>query len=219
LPASFIHKPKQVLILGGGCLFAAREVLKYPTITSVEQIEHDSVVIQLIERHYPHARHVLSDRRFNLRIGDARRVLDGCDSRYDLIVCDCFDLAEENQFRSPSVYVRLQSLLTPTGLCTDVVYRHVFDRRSVRMSLRGLSECDRVAYSLMAIPEYPGVFHLHTIWGRNRFLSQTPRKIRNSEQLKAVNLASSIKFDFYDPRHRAFFLYLPPYLKDQISKR
>src|SRR5882724_9584850 len=50
LPASFIPALKRVLILGGGCLFAAREVLKYSTIESVEQVEHDPAVIRLMQR-------------------------------------------------------------------------------------------------------------------------------------------------------------------------
>jgi len=218
LPASFIPQLKTALVLGGGCLFAAREVLKYSTVESVELIEHDPAVVELMHRHYPHAEKVLSDRRFNLRIGDARQAYSEREKRYDLIVCDCFDISTDNRRLRSSAYARLQALLTPNGVCSDVLYRHVLDQPALRRSLKGLAQCDRLTLSLIAVPEYPGVLHLHAMWGFNPFLSQTPGPIKNAVQASSLKRGSRMKFEFYDPRHRGYFLYLPPYLRHALPR-
>jgi len=44
---SMINKPKNVMILGGGDGLAAREVLRYPSVESVTQIELDPAMIKL----------------------------------------------------------------------------------------------------------------------------------------------------------------------------
>src|SRR3954465_13981710 len=53
LPASFIPRLSNALVLGGGDLFTARELLKYKSVLSVTLVEHDSNVLDLMRAHYP----------------------------------------------------------------------------------------------------------------------------------------------------------------------
>jgi spermidine synthase len=46
-----IHKPKDVLILGGGDGLAVREILKYPSIKSITLVDLDSSMTQLFKSH------------------------------------------------------------------------------------------------------------------------------------------------------------------------
>lgn len=55
LPASFAPHIENVLILGGGSLYAAYEVLKYPTVNRVVLCDYDSAVLSVMKKYYPHA--------------------------------------------------------------------------------------------------------------------------------------------------------------------
>ena len=215
LPVSFIPNVRDVLILGGGDLFAAREVLKYSSVRSVTLVEHDTNVIDLTNRYYRHSLSVLSDKRFKVRIADARTEFAIRDRRYDLIINDCFDLATEPF--TESSYLALESRLTIHGVCSDMIYRHVFEKSTVRKSLSKLSKCSRVVIGLMTIPEYPGALHIQTLWGKNKNLSQRSRITSNKIQKRFIQGKKGIKFDYYNPNYKSFFLYIPPYVERVIS--
>ena len=63
LPISFCDCPQTALVLGGGSLFAAYELLKYPSIQSITLCDHDYTVLKLMEHYYNHAKMVLADKR------------------------------------------------------------------------------------------------------------------------------------------------------------
>jgi spermidine synthase len=215
VPASFIADIKTVLILGGGDLFAAREALKYPTVKEVRLVEHDQNMIDLTRTHYAHASTVLSDLRLAIDIADARVEFAKRCPKYDLVINDCFDLSLPSTHRS--AYEALEQRLTPQGVCGDMVYRHVFYKRTVRRSLSALAKRSHLVLGLMTIPEYPGALHLQTLWGKNAHLSQTPRIIRNAVQRRFLSTRRGIEFDYYDPRFRNYFLYVPPYVRKAIA--
>ncbi len=218
LPVSFIPEVRNALVLGGGDLFAARELLKYPTLRRVTIIEHDRAVIDLVSSFYPHAEQVLGDARTDLRIADAGRAVKvSADTRYDLIVNDWRDLSLLSRGTKKNFYRSLEPLLSQGGICTDVLYRHVFDRAAMRRSLRKLHACSRLVLSLVVVPEYPGVLHLQALWGQSRSLDQQSRTIANRYQRQLLRSARPMPFDFYDPRYRAYFLYLPPYIRAAVA--
>ena len=65
LPISFCDCPQTALVLGGGSLFAAYELLKYPSIQAITLCDHDYTVLKLMEHYYNHAKTVLADKRFH----------------------------------------------------------------------------------------------------------------------------------------------------------
>jgi spermidine synthase len=71
LPAAYIPEIKKVLILGGGSLYSAFEVLKYGSVEEVVLLDHDIQVIELMNRHYRHAHQVLKDSRLKIKYVDA----------------------------------------------------------------------------------------------------------------------------------------------------
>jgi len=58
LPATFVRTVTDALILGGGTLYAAAEVLKYRSVKRVVLLDHDPNVSQMASEHYEHAEHV-----------------------------------------------------------------------------------------------------------------------------------------------------------------
>lgn len=216
LAASFVPIIRKVLVLGGGPLFATREILKYSSVEQVDQFELSSDIIAIVQRNYPHAPGILEDRRLNLMISDARLVFEFLNGNYDLIVNDCFDLSEEYSQDGVSAYLKLQSLLAPLGVCSDVVYRSVFEREANEKSISLIAKCSRSAWSWLAIPEYPGSLHLHSLWGRNPFLSNiNSLDIQNTLQ----KYSQEMNFLFYNPDLRNFYFRLPPPLNDRLRAR
>jgi spermidine synthase len=216
LPASFIPSINRVLILGGGCLYAATEVLKYSSVSRLDIVEHDQQVIDLMLKHYEHAADVVADKRTHILIGDARIAFKWADRKYDLIIGDCFDLSDERVGKR-SVYGTLERLLTPNGICSDVIYRHMFEAETMQRSLRSLSRCSYTRYALICVPEYPGAMHIHALWGNNPNLNKSGDGVDNLLQRQHMK-RKTLDFRYYDPSYRAHFLYLPPYVRKVLDQ-
>lgn len=213
--ASFVPHIQRVLILGGGCLYAAHEVLKYKSVERVDIIEHDDNVLEVTKRNYAHGVKAIQDPRLNIRVGDVAKELDEINCRYDLLISDCIDFSKERRF-GKTFHQYLESFLTPMGVGSEVFYRHVFDNAVMTQHLSSYLPCTNRTFSLINIPEYPGILHIHALWGPNPELSLSSTEILNTEQKTWFNDAE-MDLSFYDPRHRAFFLYLPPKLRVKVT--
>ncbi len=213
LPMSFCIKPQKALIIGGGSLFAAYEILKYPSIQEVILCDHDPMVLYFMEKYYPHAQSVIADPRFRFVESDAIFYLQNDTNRYDIIVNDCFNLLKESKRNNISLYKKLNSMLTETGVCADIIYRHIFDGTITHDSIQEIKKESNIALSLVAIPEYPGILHVETIWGKNPHISQTHKRTNNNFQQECVKNGDYSAFEYFSPENIPFYLYLPPYLK------
>ncbi|MDR2924201.1 MAG: hypothetical protein LBU85_12785 [Treponema sp.] len=211
LPLAFIEKPRSCLIIGGGSLFAAFEVLKYPTIEKVVLCDYDHTVLDLMFHTYEHAKRVKADSRFHYVEEDALSFIDSIDDKFDLVINDCFNLAKIST--SVSMYDKLSSLCTSHGVCADVIYRHIFDRNTTLKSLQLINNKMNLALSLIVIPEYPGILHILTIWGKNPNISQSQTKTINLFQL---DKSQKYNFKVFVPDHIPYYLYLPPYIKEMF---
>lgn len=216
LPASFIKEPHKALIIGGGSLFAAYEVLKYPSITHVVLCDHDKTVLNLMEKYYPHAKAVKNDNRFEFVEMDGVEYIQNCQNKFDLIINDCFNLLNITLEKRIPIYLRLKNLLTPTGVCSDIIYRHIFDREITQNSIKEIKKYSQVVLSLINIPEYPGVLHIETIWGNSPYLSQNCACVINEFQKKLIK-EENFPFNYFFPSNLSFYLYLPPYIREIIT--
>lgn len=216
LPASFVPNIKNVLILGGGSLFAAYEVLKYPTVNRVVLCDHDRAVLKLMERHYGHAVLVAQDRRFLYVKKDAQEFLNLCTDTFDLIINDCFNLAHESNIAKYSLYKSLAERCTDQGVCVDIIYRHVFDRSTTISTLSYLQKEGNLALSLVVVPEYPGILHMETIWGKSPYIAQSAKYSVNDVHY-SMSETDNAMFSYFSPRNLAAYLYLPPYIKTMFN--
>lgn len=212
LPMSFCSIPQNALIIGGGSLFAAYEILKYPSIKEVVLCDHDHMVLHLMEKYYSHAQKVMQDSRFHFIESDAITYMQNSTKQYDLIVNDCFNLLKEGRSHTFSLYKTLNNMLTKDGVCSDIIYRHIFDGTITHDSIEEIKKESKIALSLVTVPEYPGILHVETIWGKNPHISQTCKTTHNLFQQDCIKNNYSV-FNFFSPENIAFYLYLPPYLK------
>lgn len=210
LPIAFIPSVKKVLILGGGSFFAAKELLKYQSIEKIVMVDHDNSVISLVSEIYDHAQEVQKDERFSLIIDDLSSYLELCNDQFDLIVNDAIDIID---FQS-NLFMIITSKLSDVGICSDLVYRNIYESDKSMKTISILREKYSSAFSLVAVPEYPGILHLLSMWGRTKYLNQHSNKLQNSIQQKWIQERNPCQF--YDPRFLNYYLYLPPYLKKYI---
>ena len=213
-PMCFIKEPKTALILGGGSLFAAYETLKYPSIQKVTLCDYDPEVLRIMRKHYKHARYVCNDKRFNYVCEDGISYLKQCDMKYDIIINDCFNLLKECE--SFPVYDYLFDLLSSNGVCSDIIYRHIFEENFARQTIEKIKSRGKLALSLVTVPEYPGILHIQTIFGKNKYLSQEISITKNTFQKNIADNKDSV-FKLFSPQFLKFYFYVPPYIKDFIS--
>ena len=217
LPIAFLPSISSALIIGGGSLFAAYELLKYPSLQTVTLCDYDHTVLDLMARHYPHAQMVIHDRRFNYVEEDGWEYCKQCSEQYDLVVNDCFNLVEESRKLHFSCYEILSDLCTDCGVCVDIIYRHIFDRKITEKTLSYLRRKHSLALALVTVPEYPGILHLETMWSKSNLVSQTITKPVNLFQLDICNEKIPSPFCFFSPKYLGFYLYLPPYIKTKFN--
>jgi spermidine synthase len=220
LSASFVPVLKNVAVFGGGSLFAAFEALKYMSVEEVVMLDHDPGVFETIAKFYPHARMCLNDPR--LRILEKNAYVEVLDQRgkFDLVINDAADLlAVKASSPKTNIFSLMARALRPKGVCADVIQRHVFERRHVSKTLVKLRAL-RHALSLVFLPEYHGVLHLLTIWGKkSSFINQQARKPINREQLNWLREPRKSPCVYYAPRFLPYYLYLPRYLSKAAQAR
>ena len=218
LPIAFIPRVKKVLIIGGGSLFAAFEALKYSSIENVTLCDYDHNVLDLMAKYYSHAQYVLQSPKFQLIEKDAHVFLQEDYGTFDLIINDCFNLALEGKNRNISYYNILSSHLTPTGACSDVTYRHIFDEATMQLTLEQISREPHRAYSLVTVPEYPGIFHLQIIWGKSEMIGSNISNPINDIQRGSIMGKNSFNAEFYMPKYLPYYLHIPNYVKKLFDK-
>lgn len=217
LPAAFLPEIESVLVLGGGSLFAANEVLKYPSVKKLVLCDYDHNVIELMLDHYAHARRVFDDPRFIFVEQEGLSFIEQEKQTYDLIVNDCFNLARESNLHGVSLYQKLSQLSSDAGVCVDIIYRHIFDKQTTVDTLKYLQEEQNVAFSMVVVPEYPGILHIETIWGKNQNISQQCSHSLNHYHQNILNGNESTPFLFFSPAFLPYYLYLPPYIKNKFN--
>jgi Spermidine synthase len=212
IPAFFIPEIKNVLILGGGSFFAAKEVLRYSSVKKVIMVDHDDVVIRLMKDNYSHVQEITENKKYTLVTQDAITFLKTTRIKFDLIINDALDLLRGDHL----VFDHLTSCLSHNGICSDIIYRHIFEAEKTIITIKELRKKYNAIFSLVIIPEYPGVLHLLSIWSNTKHLKQDSNKIENVVQKEWIKNKSNPCL-IYDPRFINYYLHLPPYLKKWIS--
>ena len=107
-------------------------------------------------------------------------------------------------------------LLSSHGVCSDIIYRHIFEEKYASKTIEKIKLHGKVVLSLVTVPEYPGILHIQTIFGKNRNLSQEISITRNLFQKNNTDNEDSV-FQLFSPRFLKYYFYVPPYIKDFIS--
>ncbi|HLU01794.1 MAG TPA: adenosylmethionine decarboxylase, partial [Advenella sp.] len=118
-PAAIAHPaPRRALIIGGGDGIAARELLQYPSMESVTNVDIDQGVFDIGRKALAGInQYVFEDARFKPVVMDGRRFVDEDDGQYDLII---LDLTDPNEYSLPvytaDFYRACRQRLAPGGV-------------------------------------------------------------------------------------------------------
>jgi spermidine synthase len=110
----------RVLVLGGGDGLALREVLKYPDVREVVEVELDPAVLRLAERDPRVAGlngHAMADPRVKVVVADAFAWLRETDDRFDAVIIDMPDpdATATAKLYSQEFYLLVRRALAPGG--------------------------------------------------------------------------------------------------------
>ena len=213
LPAAFLREPRTALVLGGSSFFAVQELLRYQTIRRVLMLELDQRLVDTVIKNYNHAKRVQRDLRLEIRICNAFNELPRLTEQFDLVINDAVDLMCDNG----SAVKAMTRVLGRRGVCSDVVYRHIFEDRSLTKTIRLLRDSYHNAVSLIFAAEYPGILHLLTMWSASTKLSQTARSSVNEEQLLWKKSPSSNPCSYFDPKFLQYYLHVPPLVRRRLT--
>lgn len=117
-PAMLIHeKPVDVCILGGGDGYAAREVLKWRTVKSIDIFDWDKTVIDSFQTSFSGLNnHSLDNPKVKIHIQDVLQT--PLTKKYDVLIVDLVDPnCEENESKQlwSALVPKLRTLLSNTG--------------------------------------------------------------------------------------------------------
>jgi len=111
-------RPGRVLVLGGGLAGVLDEVLKHPTVRSVDYVELDPALLEVARTHLGPGGEALSDPRVSTRQRDGRLFVKEADGPYDVVIVGAPDptTAQLNRFYTAEFFAEVRGLLAPDGV-------------------------------------------------------------------------------------------------------
>ncbi|MCI0511972.1 fused MFS/spermidine synthase [candidate division KSB1 bacterium] len=112
-------EPRQVLLIGGGPSGSLKEILKHPSVQSVDYVELDPLNLELAMARLPRSEtEVFQDPRIHLHFMDGRRFLRRSDQKYDVIITNLPEpvTTQLNRFYSAEFFQIVRSRLTEVGI-------------------------------------------------------------------------------------------------------
>ncbi|MHA2008302.1 MAG: spermine/spermidine synthase domain-containing protein [Promethearchaeota archaeon] len=118
-PALLSHpNPKRVLIIGGGDLLLAKQVLKFPEVEIIDLVELDSYVIKFCRKHFKSLlQKTYNHPKLNIKILDGYKFMQETSNLYDLIFIDLPDKKKNCEFvYKNEFYKDVENILNPLGI-------------------------------------------------------------------------------------------------------
>ncbi|KAH0789910.1 spermidine synthase [Histomonas meleagridis] len=152
--------PKRVLIIGGGDLGVAREVLKHKCVELVDLCDIDEKVTELSKKYLPHLTEEASkDPRLHVMFQDGAAYIASKPNYYDIIITDSSDpIGPAESLFNENYYKGVLKALRPGGIICSQGESMWLDMNII-LRLRDIMKSvgfPYVEYSVIQIPTYPG---------------------------------------------------------------
>lgn len=215
-PAAIAHPaPRQVLIVGGGDGGSAEEMLKDPTVESLQLCELDAVVVDIAKQHFQSVhRNVFADPRLTLQVGDGLQYLRETSARFDLIYLDLTDpIGAAASLYTPTFYADCKRALHTGGAMTMHIGSPFSHPQRVRSSVNDLRAVfKQVAVWFVHIPLYGAT------WGFACASDALDLHTIRSEEIDARLAARKVgDRQYYEGKMHHAMLSLPPYIRALIA--
>ncbi|HEX9392694.1 MAG TPA: polyamine aminopropyltransferase [Usitatibacteraceae bacterium] len=215
-PAAIAHpSPRNALIVGGGDGGAAEELLKHPSMQSLQLCELDAAVVEMAKKHLRSVhRDVFADPRLTLRIGDGLQYLRDTADKFDLIYLDLTDpIGPAAALYTTHFYVDCKRALATGGALTLHIGSPFSHPQRVRDSVRDLRAMfEKVAVWFVHIPLYGAT------WGFACGADALdPRTIGSAEIDARLSARGVGARRYYEGKMHQAMLSLPPYIRELIA--
>jgi spermidine synthase len=214
LPILEHGKVERVMIVGGGDLSIADEVLKHKSVKEVVLVDIDGLVVEQCRKHFAAVNaKAFKDRRLKVEIADAFEYLGRKESkaRFDLIVGDRPDpIGPGKALFGETFYDRIKRALKPGGFATfqtGVPFYQPWEITEALNDLKGFFP--QSGLYLTVVPTYIGGF-MALSWASKGGKLGTPKGMKRA---MAAYKKSKLKTDYYNPAIHAAAFTLPEWIK------
>ncbi len=144
-------EPRSVLVIGGGLNGSLAEVLKHPTVQSVDYVEVDPAILRIAGRQFPAPP---ADARLHLRATDGRAFVKSHRNGFDVIIVNVPDpeTAQLNRFYTLEFFGEASAALTAQGvLAIRLTAAENYIRPELAEFLRSIHATLRGAFEYIAL--------------------------------------------------------------------
>lgn len=116
------HKnPQTVLLIGGGISGVINEMLKYPSVQTIDYAELNPAKVQLAEMYFSENwQKIEEDHRVNIHLIDGRKFVKHVEEKYDVVIINAGDPvnANINRFYTAEFFSEINLILNNSGIFT-----------------------------------------------------------------------------------------------------
>ncbi len=204
LPLLAHPEPKKLLVLSGAAGGVINEVLKHPSVESIEYAELDPLVLELMRRFpTPLTEEELNDRRVKVKHIDGRLFLKMTEDRYDLILVGLSDPSDlqTNRFFTKEFFSMAKKKLNVDGIFVIGLSGSLTYLNDELKNLNGcIFNTIKSAFSYVRV--FPGD-------GTNLFLASDSQDISLIDKTLLANrlIERNLKANLIIPRHIEYKLH------------
>ena len=212
-PMSIHPDVRHVLVIGGGDGGSVRELVKYPTIESIDMVEIDESVVRACQAHFPQTTTGLTDPRVILRFEDGLIFVRTTQQRYDLVIVDSTDpIGPGEGLFTREFYQNCYRILNEDGILINQHESPYFNKEATEMKRahKKIKTLFPIALVYQAfIPTYPSG---HWLFG---FASKRYHPLKDFNKTKIHSLQHKTKY-YNEDIHKGSFA-IPTYVKEQLE--
>lgn len=213
VPMATNPRISKVLVIGAGDGGTIRELTRYDSVTHIDMVEIDEMVVDVCRRYLPQTASKLTDPRVHIYYRDGLQFVRGKENEYDLIIVDSTDpFGPGEGLFTKEFYGNCYKALKEDGILVNQHESPYYDTYadSLRRAHEKIVSYFPITKIYQAhIPTYPSG---HWLFG---FASKKYDPIADFKEEEWVKLG--LKTRYYNPGiHRGSF-YLPTYVLDILE--
>ncbi len=205
--------PKNVCIIGGGDGGTMREVLKHPSVETVDICEIDGDVIRLSQKHLPHLASSFDDRRVTVHTADGAKFVAENKNSFDIILVDSSDpIGPAEVLFSEQFYMDMKEALREDGIAATQS-ESFFYHEDIVARLTGYAKAHYASpsYYYTMVPTYPSGMIGFT------FCSKKYDGLKDFDESRVAPMQDTL--NYYNPDvHRGAFA-LPQFVRRRVERR
>lgn len=210
-PALCTHPgPKRVLVIGGGDGGTVREILRHPSVVSVELCEIDRRVVEVCTEHLKETSCRLADPRVTLVYDDGIEYVKRSKGKYDCVIIDSPDpVGPAAGLFAAEFYRSVFESLTEDGVFTAQTESPFIDGDLIRRVARDVAAVFPICgFYTVSIPTYPTGMWSFTM-GSKRY-----NPVRDARKTDALGDCRYYTYDL----HKAMFAAVPKFARSLLPE-